>query len=376
MNRFAIKTELFFGPRAAGALRELPYRRVLVVTDGFLASSGAVAKMTGRLPSQATFEVYSDVRPDPTQELVDAGVGVVERVRPDLVVAFGGGSCIDATKAILYFAHERGLERPYFLAVPTTAGTGSEVTDFAIITRGDDKVALIDDFLAPDGALLDADFTRTVPPKVTVDTGLDALTHGLEAYVARGASLFTDALCVKAVSTVLAELPRVFRDGMAPGGREAMIEASCAAGIAFTNAGLGVNHSIAHALGGRFHVAHGRLNAVLLPYVLAFHGKDACVRARLDGLARQVGLEGCDDLAVHVGSLLDGLGVERRLADLEAVEEGPFMEQLDSIVDAARNDRCTPMDPCTLSRQDFVNLCRDAFWGTGRQAVVHRPPTP
>ncbi|WP_251158568.1 1-propanol dehydrogenase PduQ [Caniella muris] len=366
MSRFAIKTELHFGPRAVDSLQGLPFRRVLVVTDGFLADSGAVSQLTCHLPSQATCEVYSDVRPDPTQELVEAGVGVLERVRPDLVIAFGGGSSIDATKAMLYFARERAMDRPCFLAVPTTAGTGSEVTNFAIVTRGEDKVALIDDFLAPDGALLNARFTRTVPPRVTADTGLDVLTHALEAFVARGAGSFTDALCVKAVSTVFAELPRVFKDGGAMKGREAMLEASCAAGIAFTNAGLGINHSIAHALGGRFHVAHGRLNAVLLPYVLAFHEQDGAVRTRFDGLARQVGLVDCDGLVGRVKGLLDELGVERRLGELEGIEETPFMEALDGIVDAARNDRCTPMDPCVLSRQDFVNLCRDAFWGTGR----------
>lgn len=363
MKQFKLKTELFFGPQAVRQLEACPYSNALVVTDGFLESSGALAKMAQHLPRGLAWESYSNVRPDPSQELVDEGVAVVERLRPDLVIAFGGGSCIDAAKAILYFAREHGVARPYFMAIPTTAGTGSEVTNFAVITRGENKVVLIDDFLAPDGALLDADFTKTVPARVTADTGLDVLTHALEAYVSTTATVFTDALAVKALRLVFENLPAVYADGLAMRSREHMIEASCAAGIAFTNAGLGINHSLAHALGGRFHVAHGRLNAVLLPYVMRFHLVEDKYREPYDRLARELGMADADALLAKIVELRHGLGVEERLADLPRMEAASFEAELGGIAEAAQADRCTPTSLRPVSRQDLVNICRDAFYG-------------
>ena len=363
MQGFKIMTELFFGPQAINHLEGLTYRNVLIVTDGFLESSGMVAKMAQHLPAGARYQTYSDVKPDPSQELVDAGVTVVERVRPDMVIAFGGGSCIDATKAILYSAHEHGMAKPYFLAIPTTAGTGSEVTNFAVITRGENKVVLIDDFLAPDGALLEADFTKTVPAKITADTGLDVLTHASEAYVSNAATPFADALAVKAASIVFEDLPIVYRDGLAMRSRTRMIEASCSAGIAFTNAGLGINHSLAHALGGRFHVAHGRLNAILLPYVMRFHMSESKYREPYDRLAHDLGMADADELLARVLELRECLGVENALSDLPQFESAVFETELSGIAEAAQHDRCTPSNPRAVSKQDLVNIARDAYCG-------------
>ncbi len=362
MQGFKLTTELFFGPQAVSHLESLPYRNIFVITDGFLESSGAVAKMAQHLPAGSHYQTYSDVKPDPSQELVDAGVAVIEKVHPDLVIAFGGGSCIDATKAILYFAHEHGMEKPYFMAIPTTAGTGSEVTNFAVITRGENKVVLIDDFLAPDGALLDADFTKTVPAKITADTGLDVLTHALEAYVSNTATSFTDALAVKALRIVFEDLPVVYRDGLAMRSRARMIEASCAAGIAFTNAGLGINHSIAHALGGRFHVAHGRLNAVLLPYVMRFHMAEAKYREPYDRLAHELGLTDAEALLAKIVEIRHTLGVENSLSELP-IMPGDFEAAVSDIAEAAQHDRCTPTNVRPVSKQDLVNIARDAYYG-------------
>lgn len=363
MNAYKMKTELFFGFRAVEHLSEMPYRNLLIITDGFLESSGALAKLVQHLPAGARYETYSNVRPDPSQELVDEGAAVLTRVRPDLLVAFGGGSCIDAAKAMLLSACEGGMERPYFLAVPTTAGTGSEVTNFAVVTRGSDKVVLIDDFLAPDGALLEADFTRTVPPAVTADTGMDVLTHALEAYVSSTATSFTDAMAVKALRIVCTDLPAAFRDGMAMRSRTRMIEASCIAGIAFTNAGLGINHSLAHALGGRFHVAHGRLNAVLLPYVIRFHlGRSDC-REAYERLAVELGMVDADELLTRICALRAELGIENSLSELGRIDATRFEAELSAIAEAAQHDRCTPTNPCAVSKQDLVNILRDAFAG-------------
>ena len=255
------------------------------------------------------------------------------------------------------------MERPYFLAIPTTAGTGSEVTNFAVITRGTTKVALIDDALAPDGALLDASFTRSVPPKITADTGMDVLTHALEAYVSNKATTFTDAMAVKALRIVFEDLPVVFHDGDAMRARGRMAEASCVAGIAFTNAGLGINHSLAHALGGRFHVAHGRLNAILLPYVMRFHMAEAKYREPYDRLAHELGMADADELLRRVIDLRHELGIENTLADLGTIDPAAFEEHVGDMAEAASHDRCTPTNPRPVSKQDLVNLYRDAYNG-------------
>ncbi|WP_028264457.1 1-propanol dehydrogenase PduQ [Atopobium fossor] len=361
MKEFKLKTELFFGTQAIHHLSTIDCSHVLVITDDFLAKSGMVAKMTQHLPQGVACHVYSNVKPDPSQELVDEGVEMICDVKPDLVISFGGGSCIDATKAILYFAHERGLKRPYFLAIPTTAGTGSEVTNFAIITRGPNKIALIDDFLAPDGALLEADFTRSVPPRITVDTGLDALSHALESYVSTEATPFSQALSVKVLRMIFEDLPVVYRDGMAMRNRARMMEAACAAGIAFTNAGLGINHSLAHALGGRFHVAHGRLIAILMPYVIAFHISDSTYAEPYNQLAHELGLQDAHALLEKIMLFLRELDVETSLSELSGIESAAFEKELVAMAEAAQHDRCTPTNVRYVSQQDLINIYRQAF---------------
>ncbi len=363
MHNFMLSTELFFGSKATARLREFDRRNVFVVTDGFLLSSGMLQKMVQYLPRGAHYQTYSDVKPDPSQELVDAGVEAIKRFDPDMVIAFGGGSCIDAAKAILYTAYASGQKKPYFLVIPTTAGTGSEVTNFAVITRGENKVVLIDDSLAPDGALLDASFTMSVPAKITADTGCDVLAHALEAYVSKSATTFTDAMAVKAIRIVLNDLPRVYRDGLAMRSRARMMEASCIAGVAFTNAGLGIVHSLAHALGGRFHVAHGRLNAILLPYVLQFHMSEQKYCAPYDCLAAELGLCDARELMEEIVALRRKLDIEECLADLPQMDRACFEEGLSDIAEAAQHDRCTPTNPRPVSRQDLRTICRDAYRG-------------
>ena len=202
-----------------------------------------------------------------------------------------------------------------------------------------------------------------MPAKITADTGLDVLTHAIEAYVSNAATPFTDALAVKAVSTVFEDLPVVYRDGLAMRSRTRMIEASCSAGIAFTNAGLGINHSLAHALGGRFHVAHGRLNAILLPYVMRFHMSEPKYREPYDRLAHDLGMADADELLARVLELRECLGVENVLSDLPQFEPAAFEAELSGIAEAAQHDRCTPSNPRAVSKQDLVNIARDAYCG-------------
>ena len=206
--------------------------------------------------------------------MVTAGISVIMDFKPDAVIAFGGGSPIDAAKAIMYFASRQfDMKDCPFIAIPTTSGTGSEVSKFAVITDKDRgiKYPLIDDKLLPDYAVLDAELTQSVPQKVTADTGLDVLTHAIEAYVCNEANSFTDALAEKAVKLVYNNLLTAYREPGDLQARQAMHDASCMAGAAFSNAGLGLCHAMAHALGAQAHIPHGRANAILLPYVMSFN---------------------------------------------------------------------------------------------------------
>ncbi len=332
MEQFSLKPKLYFGGEPLAALDELGGRRVLVVTDGFLVSSGLLDRVKSRLDGPV--EVFDQVEPDPSFQLVARGVAQAQAFRPEAILAFGGGSPMDCAKAIRHFW---GVACPLW-CIPTTAGTGSEVTSFAVLTDTEKGVkhALVDDALLPDAAILAPEFLAGVPAKSTADTGMDVLTHAAEGYVAKGANAFTDALAEKAFSLAWANLPAAYRGEM--GAKAAMLEASCLAGMAFNAAGLGVCHSLAHALGGAYHLPHGKINAILLPKVISWHGETApACRQKYSHLAKLCGL------APTVRSLAAGL---RRLA-LSLGEPERFPKEIDAsrIVAHAMADRCTPADP-------------------------------
>ncbi len=344
METFTIKPKLHFGTDALGALEELAGRRVLIVTDAFLASSGLLERVRNHLVgSEVT--VFDQVTPDPSVELVARGVQKFREVQPDAVIAFGGGSPMDCAKAIRWSA---GGSVPLW-AVPTTAGTGSEMTAYAVLTDTEKglKYPLVDGTLLPEHAVLDASLLEGVPPSVTADTGMDVLTHAAEAYVSLRANPFTDALAEKAFVLAYENLPGAYRGGMAE--KSAMLYASCMAGMAFHAAGLGVCHSLAHALGGRMHLPHGRLNALLLPHVIRFNAADPASDRRYAKLARLCGLT--PSARALSGAVSRLLTVFRMPSTLAVDDPG-------GVATAALADPCTAANPRAPIQTELETLLR------------------
>ena len=241
MSNVYIKTKIRSGNYAMEYLRKIRKKRILVVCDKFLAESGAINYILDSLDSSNSVELFDQAIPDPTIEIVGKGLGVLCRVRPDIVIGFGGGSAIDTAKAMIYFAGVRELvPKPRFVTIPTTSGTGSEVTSAAVITDSETKSKHLissEDILA-DVAILDPRLTLSVPPAITANTGMDVLTHALEAYVANGCNVFSDALSEKATELLIKALLKCYRDGKNLEARTQMHEASTLAGMAFNTAGL------------------------------------------------------------------------------------------------------------------------------------------
>ena len=275
MKSFDIKTRIYFGDQALDRLAEIPYQKVLVITDPFIAQGDLIELVTGPLrKGNKQFEIFKDVVPDPPIEKISEGVKKMLEYKPDAIVAVGGGSAIDSSKSIREFAlrvdnyAEVGL-----IAIPTTSGTGSEVTSFAVVTDPAEKVKypLVSYSMMPDEAILDAELVKSVPPAITADTGMDVFTHALEACVSINRSDFSNALAEKAIEICGVFLLRAYLDGNDTHARQKMHSASCLAGLAFNTASLGLNHGMAHQLGATFHIPHGRANAMLLPHIIEFN---------------------------------------------------------------------------------------------------------
>jgi acetaldehyde dehydrogenase / alcohol dehydrogenase len=290
---FRVPSDTYFNPGSLDSLRQLGASRPMIVTDKWTVARGVAEEIRHYLTASAV-HVYSGVEPEPTEEQIRAGIEELHRFDADAIIALGGGSVMDAAKAMRLF-HESpqlnvtGLSLPFLdprkriaefpqiehkvrlVAIPTTSGTGSEVSPAAVISVGKRKVTLIDYTLVPDMAIIDPHLTLTLPKEMTADTGIDALTHALEAIVSIFASPFTDAFCVQAARLIFTSLPRAYQDGSDLEARTAMHNAATIAGLAFSNAFVGLNHALAHPVGATFGIAHGRANAIFLPHVLRYN---------------------------------------------------------------------------------------------------------
>lgn len=303
MNTFSLQTRLYSGQGSLDVLERFTNKHIWIICDGFLARSPLIDTLRETLPASNRISVFSEITPDPTISTVVQGIAQMHSLRPDVVIGFGGGSALDAAKAIVWFSRQFGIEIETCVAIPTTSGTGSEVTSACVISDPDKgiKYPLFHNALYPDMAILDPRLVVSVPANITANTGMDVLTHALEAYVSSRASDFTDALAEKAAQIVFQYLPVAVKQGDCLATRGKMHNASTLAGMAFSQAGLGLNHAIAHQLGGQFHLAHGLANALLLTSVIRFNARDPRAAKRYVRFAKACHL--CSENANEITSL-------------------------------------------------------------------------
>lgn len=348
MEEFSCKTRILSGPGACNALSSMGAKRLFLVTDPYFARNGT-AKRIAALTNCRDVEIFDKVQPDPTVELAAEGTAQLRAFAPDLLVALGGGSAMDCAKAMAFFA--KGDSK--LVAIPTTSGSGSEVTDFAILTHDRVKHPLVDKRLRPDVAILDSDLLTELPKGLIAETGFDVLTHAAESFVARGAGTISDLYAREAFSGAFAALPASYAGNTSV--RLKVHLASTMAGMAFTQSGLGLCHAMSHSLGGMFHVPHGRLNAILLPSVIGCNAHVA--GKKYAELARAAGMGGSVD-TIAVRNLKNGLIRLRRELNLPetlvqaGVDPRSVWRNVDEIVKAVLADPCCQSNPMPV--EDFL----------------------
>lgn len=348
MEQFSCKTKIFSGPGSLVALKELKPKKLLVVTDPYFFKNGT-AQRIARLSGAEEVSYFHKIVPDPSVELAAEGTALLRSFAPDTVIALGGGSAMDCAKAMVYFS---SLDCP-LVAIPTTSGSGSEVTDFSILTHNGVKHPLVDSRVRPDYAILDSDLLKELPAGLIADCGFDVLSHALEACVAKNASPITDALAKDAFTSVFSSLPASFAGDLSV--RQKIHTASTMAGLAFTQAGLGLCHALSHSLGGLFHIPHGRLNAILLPSVIACNahlvGEKYALLARHAGLGSSVDTLAVRNLRNGLVRLRRELGLPETLAQA-GIDPKEVRFHSDDIVNAALSDPCCETNP--IGVEDFM----------------------
>lgn len=389
MARFTLPRDIYFGKGTLDELKNLSGKKaIIVVGGGSMKRFGFLDRAVENL-KEAGIEtrLFEGVEPDPSVETVMKGAAAMREFEPDWIVAMGGGSPIDAAKAmwafyeypdtkfedlITPFAFPTLRQKAKFLAIPSTSGTATEVTAFSVITdyQKGVKYPLADFNITPDIAIVDPDLAETMPAKLTAHTGMDALTHAIEAYVSTLNSPFTDPLALKAIEMVFDYLPDSYNGDM--GAREQMHYAQCLAGMAFSNALLGIVHSMAHKTGAAFstgHIPHGCANAIYLPYVIQYNAKDATAMKRYADIARAVGLNGATDaelvdaLIAKIDEYNVKLNIPKTLKEF-GVEEKEFNEKLSQIAELAVGDACTGSNPRAITPAEMEKLLTCTYYGT------------
>ena len=409
MQWFKIPDKIYFEAGSIQYLEKMSeITRAFIVTDPGMVKLGYVDKILYHLRKRADYvhsEIFSDVESDPSFETVNRGVKMMNEFKPDVIIALGGGSAIDAAKGMWLFyeypdADPEGMKLKFMdirkrtykfpklgvkakmVAIPTTSGTGSEVTSFAVISDKvqNKKYPLADYELTPDVAIVDPDLVMSLPKSITADTGMDVLTHALEAYVSNMASDYTDGLSEKAIELVFQNLREAYNNGTNRVAREKMHNASTIAGMAFTNAFLGINHSLAHKLGAEFHLPHGRLNAILLPYVIKYNSSKPTkfvsfpkyeyfiADQKYAEIARKMGFDastiekGVDSLIKEIQKLNKDLNIPSSFKEA-GIDEKEFLAKIDILADRAFEDQCTTANPRLPLVSELKQILIDSYYG-------------
>lgn len=394
-------------PVALEELRDMGKKRAFVVTDSFLYKNGYSKPITDKLNQLGLVHTaFFDVEPDPTLASAQAGAQAMRSFEPDVIIALGGGSAMDAAKImwVLYehpdadfmdmamcfsdirkriYKFPKMGEKAYFVAIPTSAGTGSEVTPFAVITDQESgvKYPLADYELLPNMAIVDTDFHMTAPKGLTAASGIDAVTHALEAYASVMATDYTDGLALQALKVIFENLPTAYNDGNNAAAREKMANAATMAGMAFANAFLGVCHSMAHKLGAYHHVAHGVANALLIDEVIRFNSAEVPTKMgtfpqyayphaleRYAEVADALEIKGAtdqekvDNLIRAIDELKAKVGIKPTIRDY-VPDEQAFLDSLDSMVENAFDDQCTGANPRYPLMEEIREMYLNAYYG-------------
>lgn len=384
MNRFTLPRDIYFGENSLEVLKTLQGKRAIIVTGGSSMQKFGFLDKVKNLLEEAKMEVklFEGVEPDPSIETVMKGAEAMREFGPDWIVSIGGGSPIDAAKAMwVFYEHPEitfeDIKDPFtiptlrnkarFIAIPSTSGTATEVTAFSVITDYKKKIKypLADFNITPDIAILDTEIAMTMPKQLTAHTGMDALTHAIEAYVASLRSPFSDPLAMQAIVMIKENLLNSYNGDEKA--RDNMHIAQCLAGMAFSNALLGITHSMAHKTGAVFHIPHGCANAVFLPYVIDFN-KKACMD-RYAAIARNLGLKGSNDEEL-VDALTETIRELNRVMDIPTnlrdygITEEDFNSNLDYVSENAIGDACTGSNPRTITVEEMKKLFTCIYNGT------------
>lgn len=384
MARFTLPRDIYYGPGAINELKNLKgHKKAMLLTGGSSMKKAGFLQKTEEVLKSAGMEVqlFEGIEPDPSIETVFRGAAAMREFQPDVIVAIGGGSPMDAAKAmwVFYeypektfddikdpFTMPKLRQKAIFVAIPSTSGTASEVTAFSVITdySTNIKYPLADFEITPDIAVLDTDIPLTMPKTLTAHTGMDALTHAIEAYVATARSDFSDPLAMKAISDIYDSLLDSYHGNVEARGK--MHIAQCLAGMAFSNALLGIAHSLAHKTGAVFEIPHGCCNAILLPAVIQYNSK-VCME-RYAQIARAIGLPGSTDKQL-VNSLVDSIkAMNKKLGIAQTYQENGVSEELfnanvDKIAENAVKDPCTGSNPRAIDVENMKKVLTCAFTG-------------
>ncbi|MDN9009545.1 1-propanol dehydrogenase PduQ [Brevibacillus laterosporus] len=378
MDKVSFKTDIYMGQGALNRLQDLKEKRIFIVTDPFMVQSGMIQHVIDQIDESNKHMVFSDIVPDPPIEVVVSGMKALSEFETDTIVALGGGSAIDAAKAMKYFAKQVSNQKDLpFIAIPTTSGTGSEVTAFSVISdqQKNIKYPLVSNDMTPEEAILDPELVKSVPDFITADTGMDVLTHAIEAFVSTKANDISDALAEKAMKLVFEYLVRAYKDGNDLEAREKMHNASCLAGMAFNVTSLGLNHGIAHVAGAKFHIPHGRMNSLLLPHVIEFNAncgrgyseiENQATAKRYAAIAKTLGLpasntrSGVRSLINAIKQLQKQLKMPTNLRDC-GIEYKQLEEMRNAIAEGALKDGCTKTNPRVPTEEDVIGILNKMF---------------